>query len=90
MPAIISVDTIMVVMSVVFMPPRAPRSHHMAFVIAHLRISEGIWRGCTMTDLSSAFLLGLTLDKNTHKHRRFLPCSMSYRILKTLGSADFS
>lgn len=53
MPAIISVDTIMVVMSAVFTPPRAPRSHHMAFVIAHLRISEGIWRGCMMTDSST-------------------------------------
>lgn len=25
----------------------------MAFVIAHLRISEGLWRGCMMTDSST-------------------------------------
>lgn len=55
LPAIlISVNTITVVM------PRAPHSHHMALVIAHSRISDGIWPGCMMTDLSPAFPLGPT------------------------------
>lgn len=58
-----SVDTITLVMSAVFMLPGAPRSHHMAFVIARLRSSEGIWRGWMMTDLSLVFLLGLALDQ---------------------------
>lgn len=50
MPAIIiSVNTIVVVMLAVFVLPRAPHSHHMAFVTAHWRISDGIWPVCMLT-----------------------------------------
>lgn len=50
LPAIIiSVTTIMVIMLAAFVLPRALHSHHMAFVTAHWRISDGIWPVCMLT-----------------------------------------